>query len=261
MMNEAKLLEIDTSSDVGLEFSYKWSIRTPELLENFVSCKPCGTLRSPLLTNSFKFNGETMSLDWYIVAHPNGYTMKNSPNRFVISTVIANLPRSKMMKVYSLTISHIISIAELNILGKDQDEFGTETFLEYNTISAFDNIDKNILSKYDVINSGGFDIDAKICIQSIKFKHKYQASIIDKTITADGISKNININDDEYRDLDQKNNAISKKSGGNNINQEILDTLKIVQGELKRISRLLNSSDNDNNDKDDNNQDNQDNDS
>ena len=164
-------IEIDTSSIAGFQFKYTWSIRTEEEINAFVNCNADVSLKSPLVTYSFKLDQEEISLDWYIIACPNGTkALKDSTNLFMISDHIVELPPAKSIEITSLKISRVVSIPELQILEKSTYNFDNKPYLGYFAIADSHNINKDVFSKYNVAKRGGFDINYKISIKSITYK-------------------------------------------------------------------------------------------
>ena len=75
------------------------------------------------------------------------------------------------MKITSLKITRLISIPQLHLLVKRTSDFSEREFLEWTNIDMSDRISKDIFAKYNVEKNGGFDIYAKIWIQSIQYEH------------------------------------------------------------------------------------------
>ena len=226
MAQEAKndgLIQKDTSSDVGLEFSYKWSIRTPEMISSFTKCEPDTTVTSPFITSSLEFDGEQTTMDWYIIAYPNGNLKhwENSSNLFMIVVRVVALPRVRSMEIKSLRMRHWVNIPQLNIVHSQTHNFDTKSGLGGATIGSPQKINKAVFSRYNVEKNGGFDILMKVFIENVTFKLKNQNAAQFRTDKMAAISNNYN--------RDSKINTI-----------EILTRLEKMQNQLDQISRQLN---------------------
>ena len=221
-----ELIEIDTSTDVGFEFSFKWPVRTPEAIDAFVKCDPEKPVTSAIATSSFNLNGEEINFDWYVAVYPNGRPLLKGASGLVIAeTNIGNMPRAKTVDIKVLTISHMISLPELHILHKGTSDFGHDppAYMAFSTIHSGNKIKSDIFTKYNVVKRKGFDIIAKICIEKIQFAKKAMNKI---TSHETSLSKNDNYNG-------------SGKDIGN-----IVNMLKEIQLELKKISAKLNDNSN-----------------
>ena len=143
------------------------------MIDAFLSCEPNTRLVSSSITSTFTFNQEKITLEWYIFANPNGskFWEEESRNLFLAAVNITNLPRSKRMNIISLKMKHILNIPELGILKENTSNFRLHS-LGFYTIPKSDKINKNIFSKYNISDHGGFEINARLCITSIKFKYK-----------------------------------------------------------------------------------------
>ena len=223
--NQSEWIELDTSSVPSFAFSYKWCIRNKATIETFAKCDPNTKIVSPLVTNSFTLNKEKINLDWCLEAHPNGHKLLDgSRNLFTLITCIPSQLRANTIEFESLTIKHMVSIPALNIIHFRSDIFKTKNGDKWNTIQTHDNVSKQIFSKYNITKKDGFDIDAKISIQSIKFKYKTKIPSI----------------------LEQENNLGvvinthgSGVAGDDDRFQVILNKLEAIQSELKQIGKRM----------------------
>ena len=155
------LTEIDTSSDAGFEFSFKWPVRTKEAINAFVKCAPNKKLTSAVTTNSFSFKGEKINFDWYVEAYPNGGSWKGAANFFIVATRVHDMPRATTVDIKALTMTHSISIPDLHIFNKFSNKFSEQTYLGWKTIDPNHNIKNDVFTKYNVAKHGGFDIIAQ----------------------------------------------------------------------------------------------------
>ena len=219
-----ELFEIDTSHMSGFQFSLKWPIRTPEAIDAFVNCEKNKGLRSGITTNFFQLGQEKIALNWHLTAYPKGDTdtWEDSENLVIITTFLDLIPRAKVVDIKSLEITHSTWIPEIHFSQRYTNVFHRDR-LGWNGIHPSDKINNNVFTKYNVMEHGGFDINAKIWIQNIK-------------CTNNVFNQRLQLCSDSYTD----------------VNQEILNVLQNMNLVLGQMSSSLTCNSNYNNEVKDN---------
>ena len=208
--NTEDVIEFKTNHDPGFSFEYEWAVHSKPELDRARK----ETIFSKTISSDFEFNGEILSLLWCLEFRPKA-SLDKGTCKIVLS--VEEMPKSKSMDIVSVKISqktHVMGVRSTgtNVHSKDPNY---SKFMGYFVID-----DKHELKTESLLTDAGFDVQIRINIESIQFKHKQRKNM-----------QNININDSNLMDFDKTRNGSV---------DAMLERLTTMQHDLNIMSKKIN---------------------